>query len=303
MKKLFNGLGILGSIFLTIILTVLIIVYTLILNVKSIIGKNGISRTIRNLDVVETLKTLEDGETWDAVIKLGEDIKLNEEQLEKMLESKEIKEQFGEFVSAIANNAMGNDNGKVFTDKNVKEFINTAVDEYNKVSDTKITKEERKEILDSIDNEMLDEMNKEFSSVDLKKDIDSDYEAVFEVVNGVLFGNLSLAILLVILSIIAMIALLRFSYYKWIGYAKVSTIISGIFMLVIGVILLAVPINNEVFNLVIEIVMPKIFISALILFAITALLIVVKRKIRKHINKRDMIVIDQVMNPEITKEN
>ena len=46
MKKLLNGLGVFSSIILTIILTVLMFLYTIILNVKFIVSEKGMSNTL-----------------------------------------------------------------------------------------------------------------------------------------------------------------------------------------------------------------------------------------------------------------
>ena len=47
MKKFLNGLGIFGSIILTIILTSLIFVYAIIANVKSVVSEKGMEKTFK----------------------------------------------------------------------------------------------------------------------------------------------------------------------------------------------------------------------------------------------------------------
>jgi len=54
-------------------------------------------------------------------------------------------------------------------------FFNIAVDEYNKVSDTKITDEDRQELINSFDDEMINNINEELSSINLDSEIPEEY--------------------------------------------------------------------------------------------------------------------------------
>ena len=98
MKKFLNGLGVFGSVILTIVLTIFIFLYVVILNVKLTIGKNGMTNTFEKIDFVETLKTAENGVMWEDFMQLAENLNLTEEQFEQILNSKDVKCQIGSYV-------------------------------------------------------------------------------------------------------------------------------------------------------------------------------------------------------------
>ena len=63
MDKLLKGLGTFCSIILTVVLTIFIFAYALLLNAKFVVSENGMANTLKRLDIVETLKSTEDGTT------------------------------------------------------------------------------------------------------------------------------------------------------------------------------------------------------------------------------------------------
>lgn len=287
MRKFLNGLGVLGSVLLTIILSVLIFLYAVVLNVKSVVTEKGMANTFKNIDVVETLKSLEDETMWEDFMQLAESLNLNEKQFEQILNNDKIKGQIGSYIGEVLSSAF-NDKEVILTKEKLENFLNVAVDEYNKVSDTKISDTERKEIINSFDEEMIADMNEEFSSINLSETVDSEYVKYIEFIDNLLFGNYTLIMLSLIILIIGLIALFRFSCYKWMPYVKSSTIISGILMLIAGILILVIPLEDM------EIIMPirklfatKIFITSGILFVLSIVLSIGKKYLKKYIDKKD----------------
>ena len=101
MKKFLNGLGVFGSIILTIFLTILIFVYAVILNIKVVVGGNGLSKTFKKIDFVEILKTTEDGTMWEDFMGLADTLNLSEDEFEQILNSEKVKEQIGSYISEV----------------------------------------------------------------------------------------------------------------------------------------------------------------------------------------------------------
>lgn len=286
MKKLLNGLGVFSSIILTIILTALMFLYTIILNVKFIVSEKGMSNTLKKIDIVETLKNAENGTVWEDFKQLANNLNLSETQFEQILNSEKVKEEISSYINEIISTAL-NDKTVVLTDERMEQILNIVVDEYNKVSETKISETKRQEIISSFDEEMIANINEEFSSINLQE-VAPEYAKYIELTDNILFGNYDLIILAVMLGIIILIALFRFSYYKWMPYVESSTIISGIILLFIGVLLLIVPLPDmEIFLPIKKIIITNIMITSLILFIISVGLSIGKKYLKRYIKKQN----------------
>lgn len=287
LKSFLNGLGVFGSIILTIILTILIFLYGTVLNIKFVVSENGITDTLKKIDVVETLKTTEDGTVWEDFKQLAENLKLTENQFEQILNSEKVKEQVGNYIGEVLSSIF-NDKVVNLTKEEMEKFLNIAVVEYNKVSDTKISDTEKQEIIDSLDDEVIADINEELGSINLKEKVSKEYVQYIELTDNLLFGNYTLILLLVIFLVIALIALFRFSYYKWIPYVKTSTIISGVLLVIIGILLLFVPLEEIDFIMPLrKILATNIFITAVVLFVLAIILTVGKKYLIKLINKEN----------------
>lgn len=150
MKKILNGLGVFGSIILTLILSCLIFIYGVILNIKSVVSEKGMANTFKSIDVVETLKTVEDGTMWEDFMQLGDSLNLSEEQFEQILNSDKVKEHVGTYLGEVLSSSLNNKKANL-TKEEIEDFLNIVVSEYNKISDTKISGTKRNEIINLFD--------------------------------------------------------------------------------------------------------------------------------------------------------
>lgn len=299
MKKFLNGLGVFGSVVLTIILTSLIFVYAILVNVKSVVSKNGITKTFQRIDIVETLKSAEDGTVWEDFKQLGDNLGLSEKQFEQILDSEKVKEEVGSYLGEVVN-ALTNDKEVVLTKEKMDKFLTVAVDEYNKVSDTKISETQKQEIINSFDEEMIANMNEEFGSINLQETVDSEYVPYIHLVDNILFGNYTLILFMTIIIIIGLIVLFRFSYYKWMPYVRVSTIVVGSLMLAVGALILIIPLQDmEILLPIKNILATNIFLTSGILFIISTGLSVGKKYLKKHIENKKESVTEEKYNEEV----
>lgn len=301
MKKFLNGLGVLGSIILTVILSILIFLDVLILNVKLIVSENGMANTFKEIDIVETLESTENGTVWEDFLQLADTLNLTEEQFEQILNSDKVKEQIGGYIGEVVSSAINNQDATLTKEK-VENFFNVAIDEYNKVSDIKISDVERNEIISSFDEEMIANMNEEFSSINLMDAVSPEYVGYVELANNLLYGNYTLIILMIIIIVIGLIALFRFSYYKWMPYVKTSLIISGSLMLIVGVFLLIIPLQDmEIIMPLRKILATRVFITSIILFVLSIGLTFGKKHLKKYVdNKKGSVHLEKndVINSE-----
>lgn len=289
MRKILNGLGVFGSVILTLILSVLIFLYVVVLNIKFVVSENGMANTFKKIDVVETLKSAEDGMMWEDFMQLAESLDLSEEQFEKILNSDKVKEEVGSYIGEVLSSTF-NDKEANITKEDMENFLNIAVDEYNKVSDTKISDTERKEIINSFDEEMIANMNEEFGSINLAETVAPEYVEYVKLADNLLFENYTLIMLALIILIIGLIALFRFSCYKWMPYVKTSTIISGSLMLIVGLLILIIPLEDmKIIMPIRKLLKTRVFITSAILFILSIGLSVGKKYLKKHIDKKQEV--------------
>ena len=301
MKKILNGLGVFGSIILTLILSGLVFIYVVILNIKFVVSENGMANTLKKIDVVETLKSAEDGTIWEDFNQLADTLNLSEEQFEQILNSTKVKEQIGNYIGEVLSSAF-NDEEANLTKERMENFLNLVVDEYNKVSDIKISDAERQEIVDSFDEEMIANMNEEYGSINLVDTVSSEYVGYIKLADNLLFENYTLILLVAIIAVIGLIALFRFSYYKWMPYIKTSTIISGSLMLIVGILLLIVPLQDmEIIIPLRNLLATRVFITSGILFILSVGLTVGKKYLKKYIDKKKEVTPLENMH-EVSEE-
>lgn len=275
MKKFLNGLGIFGSVILSICLAILIFIYVAILNVKSVVSEKGFTKILKNIDVVDVLKYIDDGTIYEYFIELGDKLNLTENEFEDILNSDKVKEVLGGFlVKGVSSTA--SDKKVNVTKEDVEGFLNITIEEYNKINNTKIPDYKIKEIVGSFNEEIVNNLNESINKININENIDSKYINYVEFANKVLFGNYTTIMLILVIGIVALIALFRFSYYKWIPYVVNSIRIPAILMLLIGLFLCMMPLNRivtyQIIFMIKDLVINNIIITSIILFTIVFLL-------------------------------
>lgn len=291
-KKILNSLGVFGSIVLTLILSVLIFLLVVVLNIKFVVSEKGMANTFKKIDVVETLKSA-DETVWEDFMQLAETFNLSEEQFEQILNSDKVKEQVGSYIGEVLESIF-NEKEANLTKADVENFLNIAVDEYNKVSSSKISEADKNEIINSFDEEMIENMNGELGSINLVETVAPEYVGYVKLVDNLLFGNYALIMFVLILLLIGLIALFRFSCYKWIPYVKISLIISGSLLFVVGVLILIIPIENvEILMPIRKLVATRMFVTSVIMFILSICLSFGKKYLKKRIDKKEVIFLEE----------
>lgn len=292
MKKFFNILGVIGAIFLTIVLTVLIVSYSLLLNVRRVVSKDGIADVLNNVDVVEVIKSLDDGSAWDEFSSISSELNLTDEQFEEILNSKELKSQFGIVTDKIINAAVSGETVSITKDE-VIDVIDLVIDEYNKVADTKITKEERDSLVMEIDDEFIKSINDSLAEINFEDSIDKETKEMLNVIDYILYGSAASVLLIVIVIVIGLIALCRFSYYKWMPYVGVASLFGCVFMCLVGFFLMVVPLTGdaEILKPMVKTLYTNLYISGGILFIIYVVLIILARILKKYHDSKILEIV------------
>lgn len=302
MNKGLNILSIIVSIVLTFILSIFILIYVTTINIKSLVNKDGISQVLNDINVVDHLK--DSGVLWEDFLQLGDSIGLTEEQFERILNSNNLKSEIGLHIEGIISSSL---DGLRYTlsKEDLQQILNVAIDEYNSISENKITNEQRNKVLNSIDEEMISNLNEGLESINLHDAFGEENSSYIKLVDSVLYGHFSLAILAVIIFIIGIIALIRFSYYKWLPYVSCSLIISSVLSFGFMLILSIIPMDSAKFLLPFKYVLVKSFNnSATVLLAIAAVLLVGYKYLKKYVanNKRVYISKEKIEDEKSYKK-
>ncbi len=274
MKKILNVLSIIVCIILTFILSIFILFYVATVSIKNTVDNNGISNVLKEIDIVENLKSTGSGVLWEDLSQIGENIGLSEHSFEDLLNSTALKEQLGVHIEGVIRFSL-NGNKYEISKEDLQQFLTIAIDEYNKVSDKKITVKQKNEVFNSISNDMIKNLNEVFESIDIHAAFGEENTIYITLINNVLYGYYSLAILGGIIFVTILIALFRFSYYKWMPYVSCSLMISAILIFGITMILNIVPMSSVDFFIPIKSILIKNMLSATTsIFALAVILIV-----------------------------
>lgn len=312
MKKILNVFGVLGSIFLTFILTVILSCFVLVVNIRGMVSEKGISNTLSRIDIVDILKVSDDGNTWEDLKEMSVQLNLTEEELENILNSDAIKSEFGEILSGMVSSITGDEVYNISKDEFI-ELIDTVIDEYNKVADVKISVKDRDELVNSITDEFIAELNSSMSEMNLESNASESDKEVIQVIDYVLFGGFVSVLIVIIVILIALIALFRFSYYKWMSYVGVASLLTSMLPLALGVVLNIVPMNSsnglDILVPFKDVLASNFFITAGILFGIYVVMFILNAVFKKiefrrslkntqELENREYVVTEEVKNEE-----
>lgn len=300
MNKLLKILRSLGTSILTIVLIILISSYVVILNFKISISEQGIKKALKKTDIVELINSSEDVNMNKNIRNLATSLKLTEDEFKQMLRSERLKEQLGSYVSNIIRYSFDGKN-VILSKEDVQKLLEVAIDEYNDVSETKINDNKRKEIIGSFSQEMIDVINDEFSSINLRETAGPKYVKYVDFTKNILFGSYTSNFLYLILFVIILIALLRFSYYKWITNVKVSLVFSGIFVIFIIATFSAITVTGiDLMMSFKEVFLTNISISVGVILALLVILTILERQLRKYVKKKSemekMYIVQETQN-------
>lgn len=300
MKKVLNVFGVLGAVFLTIVLFVILSVYGIVLNLRFVVSKDGIGDVLNKIDVVETLKTIDDGVMWEDFQDMSTDLNLTEDQLEELVNSEAVKEEFGNILGDLVASITSEEPYKMTKDDFV-QVLDTVIDEYNKVADEKIDKADRDAAVNEITDEFIDELNDSLAEVNLVVTATGDDVEAIKLVDYILFGAFSFALLITVIILIVLIVLCRWSVYKWMKYVGIGSLLASAVMLAIALFLDFVPINAEEMDVLMPFVnafTSNMYMTALVFFIIYVVLIILERILKKQCNKKalkeDNTMVEQV---------
>ncbi len=289
MKKVFKSLRRILAIISAVVLTFLIVFYIVFLNIKSLASKKGITDVASSIDIVTILQDPKMGTTWDSVTNLGNEIGINEDQMTEILGNDEIKTKVADYVGTTLSKI--NTDGKIDT-KDSSELVDAIVEQYNNISNKKITDEKKAILTNYVDTKVTNVINEKLGTNNILSNVNNKYNKITNLANKILFGNYDFIILVMIVIFIFIIALLEFSYYRWIPYVATSSIISCLMLLAGNILISKITIDSSMsllFNSIKDIIISNIYNDIIILLIIgiilTIIYFVIKYLIKKNQEK------------------
>lgn len=196
----------------------------------------GISFTIEKT-ITENISTVVKEEITNEIVReVANKTNVDKEEIKKGLnkvleENKILQKTLDESLDKAMDILSGKDVKDLDLSKELEDVINNS-EEVLKEYGITITKEEKQELLDMVNSE---EVNKEFQSVvkEVQEDMPASAKTAIDAFNFVRSTTFKSILIVGIVVILLCIALLKKSYYKWLGNLSEATIMSGIFYSVI----------------------------------------------------------------------
>lgn len=212
MKKFLIGL-------LMIIMTLAFIALGISFTVEKTITEN-IGAVIKEEITKEIVK--------EVAIKTNVDKEEVKKGLTKVLEkNKDLQKTLEGSLDKAMDILSGKDVEDLDISKELENIINNSEDVLKEYGIT-ITKEEKQELLDMVNSE---EINQEFQNVvkEVQEEIPASAKTAIDAFNFLRSATFKSILIVSIVVILLCIALLKKSYYKWLGNLSEATIVSGIF--------------------------------------------------------------------------
>jgi len=279
MKKVFNILGILLSWLLTIVLSVVITVYALILNISSFTNEAIINKVLADVDLTETIKLANEGKVWKGLVLICTFEGYSEENLEVLLNSSYLKEFFSKYISSAMEGIIYEEEFDVFTKEELNDVLSKTIDDYNQNTDNEINNQMKATILDftSENYEYIVKLIPTTEEINASLENNEEFVKVRDTYVFLTSSKTKGMLILSIVLLIAFISLLRFSYYKWSFYSGISLFLSSVCLFVSDELLGKIDVSSyfednnlmkSLINSLINNITDNLFVTAFILLII-----------------------------------
>lgn len=267
-----------------------------VINTKGYLNKENIEKIVDEIDP-KVLFEDEKGNKTDLakdLYKNADKAGIPEEAVDKLIESKSLRELAGKYIGSVVDTALYDTE---IVKPNVEDLVKLVEDNYYIIED--IAKKEGKTLTEKDKTDLLSEVRKNGQEViekipDIKAEINkADEQILFDVLREVYAPITIIALILAIVILTALIALLTFHLSHWMIWLSVPTMISSVFMIIIGLcsgiastIIKSTDLDIAIVNFISDSIIGNLFtrflISGIIGFVISIALIVVHKILNKE---------------------
>ena len=239
MKRFLKGLGL---VILNIILFVAISSLLLLLPIRKVVAEDTIKDIILDFDIESAVNNNDDVKNevknlFKPIYDEAKEIGIDEEVVNKLINSKEVKELIGTATGNIIESALTGKNKKIISDNDIEKLINKAFENINKNSEHKLSKTEQDKILNAV-KENINIIQEAIPDNTLIEDnLNSNQKSNLKIVRFILSDKLLFYILGIIIIAILGILILDFKKGKWIKDIAITTLISASLSLIATVII------------------------------------------------------------------
>lgn len=228
---------------LAILMCGLIIVTHIIFDGSHLLKKEYIINALKNVEFIEpdttnnnSDKNIEVREVFDSVYSEANRIGVSSEDVDKFINSDEVKEFMGSYMEAITN-YLATGEETTITKEELRKLTERSVDDLVMNYEYKIDNETRKQIVEIIDEQSDEIINNLPKPSQMVNDIDPD---TLKTINFIFSTELKAILIGSIIVITGLIALILWHPYRFIKWFSISNIIASI--LIIGLSFIISPI-------------------------------------------------------------
>lgn len=192
----------------------------------------GISLTIEKTITENISEVVKEEVTTEIVNEVAKNANVDKEQVKKelneLIEKNEVlKKTLEESLDKAVDMLSGKEVEDLNFTKELEDVINNS-EEVLKDYGITISKKEKQELLDMVNSE---EINQEFQNVvkEVQEEVPASAKTAIDAFNFLRSATFKSILIVSIVVILLCIALLKKSYYKWLGNLSEATIVSGIF--------------------------------------------------------------------------
>ncbi len=241
---------IIKGIFLYIFTNVLILsafALLLIIPIRRCINNNVIKDMIYSLEIeqiVSSSPSLEKqfNESLEPIYNVTREVGIPDETVLKILNTKEVKELFGDITSNILVALITDENQKLVTSENIASIVATAIDDINEHNIIDINAEQKEKIVDVV-SEKADEYQDLMIDTDtVLKDVDKEDLKFLDTFRFVLSNKMLMYLGIALAISLGGIIILRLKNAKWIKWCSLSILTAAILNIITNFIIMIV--NN-----------------------------------------------------------
>ncbi len=239
MKRFLKGLGL---VILNIILFVAISSLLLLLPIRKVVAEDTIKDIILDFDIESAVNNNDDVKNevknlFKPIYDEAKEFGIDEEVVNKLINSKEVKELIGTATGNLIESALTGKDKKIISDNDIEKLINKAFENINKNSEQKLSKTEQDKILNAVKENIKMVQEAIPDNTLIEDNLNSNQKSNLKIVRFILSDKLLFYILGIIIIAILGILILDFKKGKWIKDIAITTLISASLSLISTVII------------------------------------------------------------------
>lgn len=231
-----------GCFFLSILLFFSLISYLSLEITTRIVNKEMISNIVKEVDVEELLNK-DDSNTMNELYQIAEENNVDKSVVDGIVNSKELKGIIGDYYGEMVDAFLYDKEVEGITSSQIIDAVGDILDRTNEGLGYTITEEQKNIIMQKVEEEAPQIAESLPSYEEVTKDVDT---SDLEVVRTIFSSSTKMIMLVIIVVLIGIMALIRWSIYRFAIWSGVTTTVAGGVFLILGLAISGVIKNYDV---------------------------------------------------------